>query len=801
MRGQFASRASCKPKCTAMAVLLSGTVLAASPALADTTPPPTAPAADSGEIVVTAQKREQNIENVPISIQALNAKKLEEHDVTSFDDYAKLLPSVSYQSYGPGQSQIYFRGVSSGADANGSHSGPQPTSALYVDEVPLTTIGGAPDLHIYDMERVEALSGPQGTLFGSSSLSGTLRLITNKPNPNKFEAGIDLTGTTFGRGANSSGGTIDGFINIPLSNNIAFRANAFYERDGGFVSNVPGTRTYQVLNEAGNTVPYTVNNAAFVKKNFNDTETAGGRAALGIDLDDNWTVTPSVIYQHQKTHGTYLFDPAVGDLQVQDYAPDHGSDEWYQAAMTIHGKISNWELTYAGGYFERTTDFTQDYSAYTVAYDAENPAYVTFFNQNGTNLDPTQTYTGIDHYSKLSNELRISSPAGQRWHVTAGLFQERQTDAIHADYIIPGLSGSLYVPGVSYEPSVPGCGDDVFCTRVYRVDRDYAGFIDASYDILDKLTIDAGVRYFITRNSLAGFSGLAGSTSPSCQPNTCLLFNNTTKQTGETHKVNLSYKIRRDAMVYFTYSTGFRPGGINRIVGVAPYTSDTLDNFEIGAKSQFFDRKLTLNFAAFLENWHGVQFGLAPPGQVGVLATYNAGNARIKGLEGDFNLRVAPFTLSGSASYIDAKLVTPFCNFNSSGNPDCVNGLAAPAGTPLPTQPRFKGNITARYEFPVARVNAYVQATVNHQSGTRAYLTNGSNGLPLLPNTAGFSTVDFAVGGRLGTYTFEAFVQNAFDERGILSINTVCVPSICGNFARDYPIKPQEFGVKIGTKF
>lgn len=799
-----------------LAALLASTALCAGPALAQDAapqdPPQGADAADApgyGEIVVTAQKRAESLQSVPISIQAFGEAKLKDFKVTSFDDYAKMLPSVSFQSFGPGQSQIYFRGVSSGANANGSHSGPQPTSALYVDEVPLTTIGGAPDLHVYDIERVEALSGPQGTLYGASSLSGTLRLITRKPNPGKIEAGFDVTGTTFGKGKNSSGGTVEGFFNLPLNEKIAVRASAFYKRDGGFISNVPGTRTYDVLNQdtsegAPETVPLTVNNAAFVKKNFNDTETAGGRIALGIELDDNWTVTPSLIYQNQKSHGAYLFDPAVGDLQVQNYAPDFGSDKWYQAALTINGKIGNWDLTYAGGYFIRDTDLTQDYSSYTVAYDVIDPYYATFVDGSGNYLDPSQTYRGRDHYSKQTHELRLSSPAGQPWKVTAGAFFERQTDRIWADYIVPGLAA---IPGT---PAVPKCGDDIFCTRVNRIDRDYAGFIDGSYDILPNLTINAGIRYFITRNTLSGFSGLAGTAgdtsicAPLSDPNIpCLLFDKTVKETGETHKINLTWKIDPERMVYATYSTGFRPGGINRRFGVNPYKSDELNNFEIGFKTQWFDRKLTVNMSAFYEDWKDLQYGLSSAGAVGVISTYNAGTAHIKGVEGDFTLRLGGLTLAGSATYIDAKLVTDFCPIDATGNPDCSNPalVAAPAGRQLPTQPKFKGNISARYAFDAGPVAAFVQASANHQSGTLTYLTLNSDGSEVLPPTAGFTTADFSIGGKWGNYTLEAFVQNAFDERGILSLNTTCVPTLCGAYARAYPVRPQMWGVKLGWRY
>lgn len=805
----------------AVCALLGGSVMAASVAQAQAQDAAASQASadNAGQIVVTAQKRAQYLQDVPISLEAFGAKKLEENAISSFDDYAKLLPSVSFQSFGPGQSQIYFRGVSSGADANGSHGGPQPTSALYLDEIPLTTIGGAPDLHIYDIERVEALSGPQGTLYGASSLSGTLRLITKAPNPNKWEAGIDVTGTTYARGSNSSGGTIEAFINAPIAKGIALRVSGFFERDGGYISNIPATRTYGAYDQNGNPVtlgPYS--NAAYVKKNFNDNETTGGRAALGIDLNDNWHLEPSVIYQHQAIHGTYLFDPTLGDLQVQDFAPDFGSDEWVQAALTIKGKIGNWDLTYAGGYFSRTAVIVQDYSDYSVAYSAQNPYYSTFFDANGNNLDPTQHYVGKDIYSKLNNELRISSPAGEKWRVTLGGFLERQTDKIIADYTVTGLAGELPASSYNYAPyvnAVPTCGDDVYCTRDYRVDRDYAGFIDASYDLTRTLSVDAGVRYFYTKNSLGGFSGLASRvlTSGTPVPNiSCILGTggfspcnqgtSTTSQSGETHKVNVSWKVVPGKLVYFTYSTGFRPGGVNRVAGVLPYRNDTLANFEIGAKTEWLNRRLTVNIAGFIEHWHDVQFGLAPPGAIGVLATYNAGEAHINGVEGNFNLRLAPLTLSGSGSYIDATLASPFCNFGAGNNPDCSRGVLAPVGTQLPVQPRFKGNLTARYDFTVNTVKAWFQLTENFQSGTRSYLTNNPNtGLPVLPNTDSFATVDFTIGAKFNRYTFEAFIDNASDSRGVLSVNPICVPTICGAYARDYPIKPRLIGVKVSARY
>src|SRR5450755_1212456 len=192
------------------------------------------------EVVVTAQKRTEDLQKVPISLTVLSGKDMEEHQVTDFDDIAKLLPSVSYQSLGPGQSQLYFRGISSGSD--GLHAGSSPPTGVYLDELPVTTIGNSLDVHMYDIQRVEALAGPQGTLYGASSLSGTLRIITNKPDPTAFSAGYDVTADKFGKG--NGVGTFEGFVNIPLSDRAAIRLVGYYDYQGGYINNVLSSNTF-----------------------------------------------------------------------------------------------------------------------------------------------------------------------------------------------------------------------------------------------------------------------------------------------------------------------------------------------------------------------------------------------------------------------------------------------------------------------------------------------------------------------------------------------------------------------------
>ena len=788
----------------AVSMLLATTMLAApQAAFAQEAPQAAKEETTGGDIVVTANRREENLQDVPISIIALGEAKLKNAQVSSFDDYAKLLPSVSFQSFGPSQSQIFFRGVSSGGD--GLHIGPLPTSSLYVDEIPVTTVAGTVDFHVYDIARVEALAGPQGTLFGASSLSGTLRMITNQPKLGKFEGSIDVEANKFGKG--DFGGQIEGMVNLPISDSMALRVVGFYTKAGGYIDNIPGTRTFTLDDAAGDPnglTNLTVNNAALVENDYNDVETYGGRAALKIDLDENWTVTPQIIYQKQVSHGGFLFDPRKGDLKVSDYLPSRNDDRWYQAALTIQGKLGNWDVTYAGGYFGRKVDNLADYSYYSVAYDSYG-SYATFFPlANGTFIDPTENSILGDKYTKLTNELRFSSPTENRWRLTAGLFMQRQTDQIRADYEIQRISA---VPNPIFFSPFPG-GDSIFRTRIKRIDRDYAAFAQGEFDLSDRLTAIAGLRYYKYNNTVFGFSGLTGGGSiRACiagltpRPDVpCVNADKRSKDDGFIWKGGLKFDVTDDVMVYGTVSRGFRPGGNNRRPGVDPFTADTLDNFEVGTKARFGN--VTLNTAAFYEKWKDLQFGLVPAGQNGVTNTYNAGDARIYGIEGDISARFDGLTLSAAGTYVDAQLTTDFCQVdNVTKNIVCVPGVApaAPKGTRLPVQPKFKGNASARYEFPVSSATGHVQATVFHQGGTRSFLTDAD--FAAVGPTRGFTTFDFAAGLKWDSWRIEAYIQNAFDKRGALSLNTACATQICGQFARTYPVKPQIFGIKAGVDF
>jgi iron complex outermembrane receptor protein len=794
---------------TLAAGLLASTVLGrADGALAQAAGQAAAPmqVAEAGpqvqEVVVTAQRRSESIQSVPISIQALDNRKLEQLNVTQFQDYVKFAPSVDFQTQTPSQTSIYMRGVASGDNAN--HSGPLPSVGVYLDEQPITTIGGTIDIHAYDLARIEVLPGPQGTLYGASSEAGTLRIITNKPDPKAFAAGYDIQGNTFAHGG--PGYVAEGFVNIPLNDRMAVRLVGWDEHDGGYIDNVAGARTYA-------TSGATVNNNAEVKNNFNKVDTYGGRAALKIDLDNNWTITPSVVAQDQRIDGVFGYEPAVGDLKVQRFQPDTDHDRFVQAALTVNGKIGNLDVVYSGGYFMRSIDSRSDYTDYSVFYDALNGSGAYWTDKNGNVLaDPAQEIVGRDRFTKRSNEIRIVSPSTDRLHFIAGLFEERQTHWIVQDYQIQGFDPALSPTGY------PGT---IWLTDQERIDRDVAAYVDATLDITSKLSITAGVRGYAYRNSLQGFFGFGAgysshtgeaacfeTTSYHAEP--CADLDKTVSASGETHKVNLTYRFTPTKLAYFTYSTGYRPGGVNRNGNFGPYGADTLTNYELGFKTSWFGRRLTLNGAIYNEDWNNFQFSFLGPNSLTIIE--NAPQANIKGVEFSSDWQATDhLSFSGGGSYNDAKLTSNFCGTDQATGQlinSCANSAAeATKGTQLPYTPKFKGNIIARYTFDLFGWDAHAQA-----AGvvlTQNYVGLRQSDTQALGIMSGYATADFSFGVEKHGLSFEAFLKNAFDSRGQENRYTPCTVSVCASNQVQglapavyvVPIQPLQVGIKMGQRF
>ena len=817
-----------------LAALFTTTAMIASPAFAQDAPADDATGADATEIIVTAQKRSESLQNVPISIQALGTKKLEELNISNFSGYAQQLPSVSFQGSGtPGVNVIYMRGVASGGDGN--HSGSLPSVGVYLDEQPVTTIGGNLDVHIYDVARIESLSGPQGTLYGASSEAGTIRIITNKPDFKGAYGGFDaeINSVTNGK----VGGKFEFYGNTPLNSFMALRVVGFYQKDAGFIDNVPGTRCFI------GTGCFT--NAAFVAKDYNETETIGGRAALGIELDDNWTVTPSIIYQSVSSSGNYAYDPSVGDLQVQHFFPESRQDKFTQAALTIEGKLGNWDLTYAGAYLDRKTASSSDYTDYSEAYDSLYASsggiagYLYVWDSFGNSIDPRQKVIGSDHFKKLSQELRIASPSENRFRVVAGLFYQNQSNDIHQDYQVAGL-GPLV--------SVNGYRGTLWLTQQHRIDKDYAAFGEASFDLTDKVTLTAGIRGYKFDNSLIGFFGfgrnpnsnfsagpfnaagssrtgvagcftttgvrlrtVAGTPGVTLAPpvvagSPCTnlgVWNGTgvdpvrAKGDGVTWRLNMTFKPSSHLLVYATASKGFRPGGINRRADVGPYAEDFLINYEFGWKTTPLPG-LRFNGAIYQQNWKKFQFSFL--GANSFTEIHNGPDARIRGIDVDLAYNQGPLSLSVAAAYTDAKITQNLCAIDDPTYA-CTgvgNSISSPVGTRLPITPKFKMAATARYTVEVSpTTKAYGQVNGSYQGSASSEVRAGP--AATIGELPAFTTVNLAFGIDFGKLNAELFASNVFDERGQLSRYLQC--GQCGQRPYIVPIQPRTIGMRLGYDF
>lgn len=781
---------------------------------------------DSRDIVVTASKREENLQDVPLAITAIGTERLDELQVKEFQDVVKFLPSVTIQTLAPGFSQVYFRGVASGENAN--HSTSLPTVGTYLDEMPITTIQGALDIHAYDLARVEALAGPQGTLYGASSMAGTIRMITNQPDTSGTygSMGLELNSVAHG----GVGGVAEGFVNVALSDRAALRLVGWYRHDAGYIDNIAGSRTYPIIKRLrddqgelildGNGDPIFINppgdditqtNAGLVEKNYNEVDTYGARLALGIELDDNWTLRPTVMGQIQKANGSFAQERSAavnGDLQTVQYNPERSDDKWIQAALTIEGKIGNWDLTVTGGHLRRKTLTDSDYSDYAYFYDALFGSAEYLYDNNGDQISPNQYIQGIDRYKRSFGEIRIASPADARIRFIGGLFWQRQSHNIEQNYRIDNLSDDLQVPGTV---------DNIWFTKQLRVDRDYAAFGEISFDITDKLTLTGGGRVYKFDNSLVGFFGYNNpgfSSNPvyACQGppivagSPCTNLDKRTKKTDFIHKLNLTYKFTDDIMVYATWSRGFRPGGINRRGSLPPYGSDQLDNYELGWKTSF--GPVRFNGAVYQQDWNNIQLSFL--GENGLTEVRNAGIARIRGAEADISYRSGGFSLSFGGAFNDATIRRDFCAI-ANANFDCTtpgNEELAPAGTRLPVTAKFKGNAVARYDFPISGLDGHVQFAVNHIGKRRSDLRPFQN--EIVGNFGAYTTADISIGVKGEGWSGELFATNLFDSRGVINSAVQCDEAVCGDADGGTPnggvfydnvIRPRLIGIKVSKDF
>ncbi len=829
------------PLAAAICFAMAGTALAQDaeqPPTSSATPAAKQKATTLSVVTVTAQKRTENLQKVPISMDVLAADQLEQLHVQSFDDYVKYLPSVTFQqggggiATGPGFASIYMRGVTSGGNTN--HSGSQPSVGVYLDNQPVTTIQGPLDIHMYDVARIEVLAGPQGTLYGASAEAGALRIITNQPDKSGYAANYRLGVDTVAHGG--IGYTAEGMLNLPINESAAIRLVGWREHDAGYIDNKAGSRTFPtsgitISNAPGCTPSGTAPSSAFqcvghARNNYNDANTSGARAALKVDLNENWSITPLLMGQQTKSHGNFASDPVIGDLAVTHFYPERVNDRWWQGALTVQGKIGNFDLTYAYAHLKRNQEEQTDYADYGFWYDALYGSGAYFSDNSGALINPSQHISDWDRYTNNSHELRLVSPADERLRLVAGVFWQKQKHDITQDYQVDGLADEF---------SVTGWKDTIWLTRQMRYDRDKAVFGELSFDFIpDVLTATFGERYYRTSNQLYGYFGYAAGFSSSQGEATCespepfmgapcTVFNKRVKESGNLTKYNLTWNITPTKMIYATRSEGFRPGGVNRRGTLLPYQADFLINEELGWKTSWLDNRVTFNGAVFRETWNDFQFPIL--GANGLTEIKNANSAHIDGLESQLNWQ-ATYNLQLTAGFAlyRAKLSANYCGFtDANGRPitDCpagsinpqdgsvVDGPLAPKGTQLPITPKFKGNLIARYSFSLGSNDGFVQAAWVHVGSRTTDLRLSER--ELLGNLPAYNSLDLSVGMQKSNWSVNVFVNNALDKRAAQYKYTECGVDVCGahGVAAQYPngqvytgfSQPRTIGVRFKQDF
>ncbi len=745
------------------------------------------------EVIVTATKRSANMQELPQSIQAFTTEDIERRGFTGIDDYAKQIPGIAFSRREPGGTSIIFRGVST----SGFQFGTNASSSVYLDEQPITTAGLNPDPRLIDVARIEALSGPQGTLFGDASQSGTLRIITNKPDTSEFAGWID--GSFHSVDDGDTGYEVSAMVNIPVSENVAIRLTGFTNKDAGYIDNI------FAVSQGG-----TFDNAGLVEDDINSSEMSGGRIGVRANLSEDWTLDLMAVFQDKETDGFGDVNTSRDDLEQARFNPETLDEEWYQLGLTLEGSMGWADATLALSYFDRDFTYNADNSDYLfdISYLSNSFPYYNFYDFGDTNA----TAFSNSEQERWSVEARLTTPSDSdsKWAGLVGAFYSNtESDGLFRGDMV-GLTdtvGGRYIQYTAYFYTgvLPGASPN-FWFGVYENEiQQTAIFGELSYDVTENLTITAGGRWYELEEDRFIWQGqLAQGEVPVLSDYTLTFDGNKAKDDGFVPKINVTYNIDDDKLVYATYSEGFRRGGVNvlrdrSIIGRS-YDSDILKNYEIGAKTTWANGTVRLNITAYQMIWEDIQVQASDPQQgVYALGVVNAPEAEINGFEMDFAWAVTEgLTIDGTYGWLDPEITKGDDIFES----ECQNGtlcdpLPLEPGTRLPISPEWKGSLGLDYQFqadllggqPYLRLDwSHVDESVNGLSGlsSNEIKTHGST-----------QTTDLKIGLNADGWSAVFYVNNLTDERSEYFFN-----SRWGDNAERLSIsRPRTYGVSFRKSF
>ncbi|HET9389996.1 MAG TPA: TonB-dependent receptor [Steroidobacteraceae bacterium] len=763
------------PRWIPVAVLATLTSLSAPSALAQQAPANDQPALE--EVIVTAQKRAESILNVPQSVTVVSSDVLTRNQAYDLQDYLALIPGLSLTGDTPGQSRISLRGVNSDGVAS--------TVAVYVDDVPFGSSSGlangailAGDFDTTDVERLEVLRGPQGTLYGASSLGGVLKFVTKTPKTDAFDAFVNVGGETLDHG--DPGYSATGMINIPFTDRIAFRASGFWHRDGGFIDS-PGDDPIFFGPPALGLV---ILPGSLKLDNFNSDTKFGGRASLQWSLSDALQVRLTALTQDIRSGGADLFQINPETLQpIEGLTQELYNREPTDSSYRIYAASLDWNLGFASlfsssSYSEFNQDFRRDY-AFLAAVLATSLYGNPFAGQPFRPLSAFLKQTTFTH--KITQELRLSSPTGAPLEWLVGGYYTRENSGINPQQII--LTDA---PTGQVATDLPVFADDKLDSDL----KEYAGFANATWHVVPRFDLTFGGRYShnaqhadITQGGT--LNELEGSAPEITASSAEHVF---------TYSVAPRFQISDAASIYARVATGYRPGGPNVVPPGAPpgtpffYKADRTTNYEVGLKSAWLDHRLSVDLTAFYISWKDIQL-FAVINQTGV--NTNGGTAFSRGVE--FTAAARPtegLTLTLNGAYTNAKL--------TEDTPAATGGFR---GDPLPYIPDWSVYLSAAYEWHLADgLTPYVGASANYVGKQSADFAErfADGGLISLPT---YEEYDVRAGLRRDHWSIEVYGKNLSGAQGLTEITGVPGASYPNNALAAALIRPRTVGVTLGWKF
>lgn len=763
--------------------LLAGTaaLLAAAPAYADeTTPaapaaqatPTTDGAAQDGEIVVTAQKSTERLQDVPASVSVVTATELTSQGSTRFADYAQKVPGLSLTSGRTGISQVTLRGITTGAAQPGS------TTGYYIDEAPIGSVnaytGGSaitPDLDPSDLSQIEVLKGPQGTLYGAGAVGGLLKFTTNNANLGGFEGSVHGGVNFVDHG--EAGYSIRGMVNVPLAtDSVALRVSGIYRRDGGYIDNI---------------------NPALAKNNVNSADVRGGRAVLSAKLGPDARLDLSALAQDITTQGSNTIDvdaatlqPIYGDYKQNRFVKEQGRMRLRVYNATLRASLGDVNLvsstTYQRIFFSEVGDATRSYGAFLTA----NAPTLAFFAGIAIPANLGVRVNTIKHTERWSEEARASiDGVGGMLDLQGGVYWTHESDINK----IPGID---YFSTATQAPitTVP----QFAIASILSTYEEYSVFGNARLHLGDKFDVLGGIRYSHDNQTyIQDYRGLLISISTGAivtGATTATLAANGKESAGiTTWLVSPRFKASDNLMFYGRAANGYRPGGPNPAppTGGIPLTfdPDKLTQYEVGFKAQSGDHKFTADAALFYTDWNHVQIQTSGGGFNYLV---NGGTARSQGGELSLAYRTGTgLSFGANAGYTDAKLTA---------NAPAAGGLT---GDRLPYVPQWTGSLSVDYAAELGgSMKANFGASANYVGDRRS---DYSNKFPkMLP---AYTTFDLRAGISGGQWSLSAFAKNIGDKRAFVVVGQegLAANATAGQFYSASLIQPRTIGAEFALKF